>query len=123
MKTFNYESNCVKYRGCYFDVGEYKNGNISLSIYGYVEDDKNISHISNATVNVDENLRKNNVVIDTYSNTNLISFLLDLGIAKVITKRVKVNSFNLPVIELDLDKLYEYSYNYADEQEGLKYAS
>ncbi|MCI8519352.1 MAG: hypothetical protein HFJ51_04640 [Clostridia bacterium] len=123
MKTFNYESNCVKYRGCYFDVGEYKNGNVSLSIYGYVEDEKNISHISNATVNVDENLRKNNVVIDTYANTNLISFLLDLGIAKGITKRVNVESLSLPVIELDLDKLYEYSYNYVDEQEGLRYAS
>ena len=24
MKTFNYESNCVKYKDCFFDVGEYE---------------------------------------------------------------------------------------------------
>lgn len=36
MKTFNYESNCVKYRDCFFDVGEYEKGKLSLSIYGYV---------------------------------------------------------------------------------------
>ncbi len=76
MKTFNYESNCVRYNNCYFDIGEYENGNVSLSIYGYVEDDKNISHISNATVNVEEKLKENQVVIDTYSNTNISNTLL-----------------------------------------------
>ena len=68
MKTFNYESNCVKYRDCFFDVGKYENDKISLSIYGYVEDDKEVSHISNATVDVKEKLEENQVVIDTYTN-------------------------------------------------------
>ena len=117
MKTFNYESNCVKYKDCFFDVGEYKNGKLSLDIYGYVEDDSEISHISNATVNVEEKLEQNQVVIDNYTNSNLISFLMDLGIVKGIPK--KVNSISLPVVELDLDKMYEYSY----EPEVLKYAS
>lgn len=58
MKTFNYESNCVKYKNCFFDVGEYENGKISLSIYGNVEKNKEISHISNVTVNVEEKLEK-----------------------------------------------------------------
>lgn len=119
MKTFNYESNCVKYKDCFFDVGEYEKGKLSLAIYGYVEDDKDISHISNATVDVKEKLEENQVVIDTYNNTNLISFLLDLGIVKNICKRVVVKSLMLPVVKLDLEKLYEYSYN----QEVLKYAS
>lgn len=123
MKTFNYESNCVRYKGCYFDVGEYKNGNVSLSIYGYVEDDENISHISNATVNVEEVLKENQVVIDTYNNTNLISFLLDLGIVTGIIRRTTVKSLNLPVAQLNLEKLYEYSYKYDYKQEGLRYAS
>ena len=122
MKTFNYESNCVKYNNCYFDVGEYKNGNLSLSIYGYVEDDKNISHISNATVNVEKKLKRGQVIIDTYANTNLVSFLLDLGIVKGIINRIYVQSLNLPVVELDLEKVYEYSYIY-EGQEELKYAS
>lgn len=119
MKTFNYESNCIRYRDCFFDVGEYEKGKISLSIYGYVENDKNISHISNVTVNVDEKLEENQVVIDNYANTNLISFLLDLGIVKSIPKKITVKFLRLPVVELDLEKLYEYSY----EREMLKYAS
>lgn len=119
MKTFNYESNCVRYRNCFFDVGEYEKDKISLAIYGYVENDKDISHISNVTVNVEEKLEKNQVVIDNYANTNLISFLLDLGIVKSVPKKVTVKFLRLPVVELDLEKLYEYSY----EQEGLRYAS
>lgn len=119
MKKFNYESNCVRYRNCFFDIGEYEKDKLSLSIYGNVEDDKNTSHISNVTVNVDEKLEKNQVVIDTYTNTNLISFLLDLGIVKSIPKKVTVKFLRLPVVELDLEKLYEYSYN----EEVLKYAS
>ncbi len=119
MKTFNYESNCVRYRDCFFDIGEYGKGKLSLSIYGYVENDKNISHISNVTVNVEEKLEENQVVIDNYANTNLISFLLDLGIVKSIPKKVTVKFLRLPVVELDLEKLYEYSY----EKERLKYAS
>ena len=91
MKTFNYESNCVKYRNCFFDVGEYEKGKLSLAIYGCVEDDENVSHISNATVNVEEKLEENEVVIDNYANTNLISFLLDLGIVKSIPKRLQLN--------------------------------
>lgn len=47
MKTFNYESNCVKYKNCFFDVGKYEKGTLSLAIYGYVENDKDISYISN----------------------------------------------------------------------------
>ena len=119
MKTFNYESNCVKYRNCFFDIDEYEKDKLSLSIYGNVEDDKDTSHISNVTVNVEEKLEKNQVVIDTYANTNLISFLLDLGIVKSIPKKVAVKFLRLPVVELDLEKLYEYSYN----EEVLKYAS
>lgn len=87
MKTFNYESNCVKYRDCFFDLGEYEKGKLSLAIYGHVEDDKNLSHISNVTVNVEEKLEENQVVIDNYANSNLISFLLDLGIVKNIPKK------------------------------------
>lgn len=119
MKTFNYESNCVKYRDCFFDVGKDKYGKLSLAIYGYVEDDKNISHISNATIAVEEKLEKNQVVIDTYSNSNLISFLLDLGIVKSISKKVMVRFLKLPVVDLDLEKLQEYTY----DLEGLQYAS
>lgn len=119
MKTFNYESNCVRYKDCFFDVGEYEKGKLSLAIYGHVENDKNVSHISNVTVNVEEKLEENQVVIDNYANTNLISFLLDLGIVKSIPKKVIVKFLRLPVVDLDLEKLYEYSY----EQEELRYAS
>ena len=49
----------------------------------------------------------------------MISFLLDLGIVKGIPKKVAVKFLSLPVVELDLDKLYEYSF----DQEVLKYAS
>lgn len=119
MKTFNYESNCVKYRDCFFDVGEYEKGKLSLAIYGKVENDKNVSHISNVTVNVEENLEENQVVIDNYANSNLISFLLDLGIVTGVPKKVIVKFLKLPVVNLNLQKLYEYSY----DQEVLKYAS
>lgn len=119
LKTFNYESNCVKYRDCFFDIGEYEKGKISLSIYGYIEDDRNISHISNVTVNVEEELEENQIVIDDYANTNLITFLLELGIAKRIIKRISVKFMRLPVVEIDLEKLREYCYY----EEELKYAS
>jgi hypothetical protein len=119
LKTFNYESNCVRYKNCFFDVGEYEKGKISLSIYGYVENDKDLSHISNVTVNVEEKLKENQVVIDNYANSNLISFLLDLGIVTGVPKKVTVKFLQLPVVDLDLEKLYEYSY----AQEVLKYAS
>jgi len=119
LKTFNYESNCVRYRDCFFDIGEYEKGKMSLGIYGYVEDNKDISFISNVTVNVEENLKENQVVIDNYANTNLISFLLDLGIVKGIPRKVAVKFLILPVVDLDLEKLYEYSCN----QEVLMYAS
>ena len=62
MKTFNYESNCVKYKNCFFDVGKYENGKISLAIYGNIERSKETSHISNVTVNVEEKLEKNQAV-------------------------------------------------------------
>lgn len=119
MKTFNYESNCVKYNDCFFDVGEYKNGNLELSIYGKVEKDNDTSHISNATVEVNEILKNNEIVVDTEINTNLISFLLDLGIVEGIKRRIHVNGRDLPVAEVNLNNLYDYSY----EQEVLKYAS
>ena len=61
-------------------------------------------------------MEENQVVIDNYANSNLISFLLDLGIVKNIPKKVKVKFLRLPVVELDLEKLYEYSY----DQEVLK---
>ena len=56
MKTFNYESNYVKYKNCFFDVGKYEKGKLSLAIYDYVENDKEISYISNVTVNVEEEM-------------------------------------------------------------------
>lgn len=119
MKTFNYESKCVRYKNCFFDTRKYKNNKISLAIYGYVEDDQNLSHISNVTVDVEEKLEKNQVVIDSNANTNLISFLLDLDIIKSISRKVMVGGIKLPVVELDLEKLDEYSYN----KEILNYAS
>lgn len=119
LKTFNYESNCVKYKDCFFDMNEYEKGKLSLSIYGYIENDKDISHISNLTVNVEEELPENQVVIDNYANTNIISFLLELGIVKGIVKRVPVKLILLPVVELDLEVLKEYCY----DEEELRYAS
>ena len=119
MKTFNYESRGVKYNNCFFDIGKYKNGKMSLSIYGNIEDDKDVSHISNPTVDVKDVLLENQVVIDNNANTNLIGFLLELGIIQCISKRIAVNHTVLPVVELNLDTLYEYSY----QEEGLKYAS
>ena len=71
MKTFNYESNCVKYKNCFFDLGEYGKGKLSLAIYGYVENDTNLSHISNVTVNVEEKLEENQVVIDNKFETSV----------------------------------------------------
>ena len=119
MKTFNYESRGIKYNNCFFDIGEYKDGNLSLAIYGNVEDDENVSHISNPTVNVKEKLAENEVVIDNDLNTNLISFLLEIGIIKYIPRRINVDFKTLPVVRLNLDTLYEYSY----QEEVLKYAS
>jgi len=119
MQTFNYESNGLKYRDCFFDMKEYEKDKISLAVYGYIENDKEISHISNVTINVKENLKRNQVVIDNYSNTNLISFLLDLGIAKRIVSRIAVNLVLYPVVELDLDTLEKYCYL----KEELRYAS
>lgn len=119
MKTFNYESNCVKYRDCFFDMGEYRKDRISLSIYGYVGDDKDISHISNVTVDVEDDLLENQIVVDNYGNSNLISFLMDLGIVKSIVGRIGVKLIALPVVEIDLEKLKEYSY----DKEVLRYAS
>lgn len=110
LKTFNYESNCIKYRNCYFEMGQYEKGKMSLAIYGYGRNDKEASYISNATVNVEEKLEENQIVIDNYSNTNLISFLLDLGIATKIVKRVVVKFIQLPVVEINLEKLKEYCY-------------
>ena len=120
LKTFNYESNCLKYKDCFFDMGEYEKGKISLAVYGYIEDDKNISHISNVTVNVEEKLEENQIVIDDYANTNLITFLLELGIVKRIVKRTAVKFMQLPVVEVDMDILKEYCYSVEEE---LKSAS
>lgn len=110
MKTFNYESKNVRYNECFFDTKIDKKGNYLLSIYGYVEDDKQVSHISNATITVKEKLPRNQVVIDTNNNTNLISFLLELGIIKGIAKRIVVNNMSFPVVKIDENVLNEYSY-------------
>ena len=70
-----------------------------------------LSHISNITIdNAEFKLKKNQVVIDNYSNTNLISFLLELGIVKRIITRIDVQFVKYPVVELDLDILDEYCY-------------
>ena len=61
----------------------------------------------------------NQVVIDNDANTNIISFLLELGIVKRIVKRIAVKFLLLPVVELDLEKLKEYCY----DKEELRYAS
>lgn len=119
MKTFNYESRGVKYKNCFFDLGKYIDGKMSLAIYGNIENDKNVSHISNPTVNVKEKLADNEVVIDTSLNTNLISFLLEIGIVKSIPRRIITDSKIMPIVELDLDTLYQYSY----KEEELRYAS
>ena len=119
MKTFNYESNCVKYRDCFFDMGEYRKGRISLSIYGYVGDDKDVSHISNVTVDVEDDLLENQIVVDNYGNSNLISFLMDLGIVKSIVGIIVVKLIALPVVEIYLEKLKEFIY----DKEVLRYAS
>ena len=42
---------------------ELKKGKLSLAVYGNVENDINVSHISNVTVNVEEKLKENEVVI------------------------------------------------------------
>lgn len=118
LKTFNYESNCVKYKDCYFDMNEYPNGNICLETYGKVEDEKETSHISSATVNVKEKLPENQIVIDNYNNSNLITFLMDIGIVKSVVKRVATGGRVFPVVEVDLELLRDYSY----EMEELKYA-
>lgn len=119
MKTFNYESNCVRYRDCFFDRGNYEKGKISLAIYGHIENDKEISHISNITVNVEDELAENQIVIDNYANSNLISFLMDLGIVKGIVRRTVVKLILLPVVEIDPEILEQYCY----DKEVLKYAS
>lgn len=119
MKTFNYESNGKWYRECYFEIGEYENGERYLALSGYAKNENQVSHISDVTIEVPEKLKKNQVAIDNETNTNLISFLLDLGIVKGISKRVTSNSKSFPIVDLDLEKLYEYSYRL----EGLKYAS
>lgn len=119
MKTFNYESNGLKFRDCYFDIGEYEKGKISLAIYGYIENDINISHISNVTINVEGKLKSNEIVIDNYANSNLISFLLDLGIVTKIVSRIAVKLIVYPIAELDLEILKQYSFL----KEELKYAS
>ena len=46
-------------------------------------------------------------------------FLFDLGIVTGIPKKVTTKFLRLPVVDLNLEKLYEYSY----DQEVLKYAS
>lgn len=120
MKTFNYESNGLRYRKCFFDMSEYEAGKVCLAIYGYVENDTEVSHISNITINVEENLTSNQVVIDNYANSNLISFLLDLGIVKKIVSRIAVKLIAYPVVELDLERLKEYCYSIEEE---LRYAS
>ena len=119
MKTFDYESKCVRYRDCFFDKSLYSSGKTSLAIYGKVEDSEENSHISNATVDVKEKLPRDQIVINNYENTNLISFLMDLGIAKRVIKRVAVNGMALPVVEVNLDLLDDYCYF----EEELKYAS
>ena len=119
LKTFNFESKNVRYNDCFFDTEVDENGSIILAIYGYVEDDRQVSYISNATVNVKEKLQKNQVAIDTYNNSNLISFLLELGIVKGIAKRVIVSNRSFPVVNLNLDILKDYSY----QEEELEYAS
>lgn len=119
MKIFNFESKNVRYNDWFFDTKVDENGSIILAIYGYVEDDKQVSHISNATVNLKEELQKNQVVIDTDNNSNLISFLLELGIVKGIAKRVIISNRSFPVVNLNLDILKEYSY----QEEELEYAS
>ena len=120
MRTFNYESHCVKYRDCFFDIGKYEKNKISLAIYGYIGNDKNISYISNVTVNVDDvKMKENQIVIDDYANTNLITFLMELGIVKRFFDRVVVTSLRLALVEVDLDKLKEYCYI----KEELKKAS
>jgi len=100
-------------------MGEYEKGKISLAIYGYVENDKDVSHISNITVNVEEKLKENQIVIDNYANSNLISFLMDLGIVKGIVGRIGVKLIALPIVELDLNILKQYCY----DKEVLRYAS
>ena len=67
-----------------------KKGKLSLAIYGYVEDDKNLSHISNVTVNVEEKLEENQVVIDNYANSNLIKFFTRFRNCKKYSKKVTV---------------------------------
>ena len=71
------------------------------------------------TVNVEENLLENQIVIDNYANSNLISFLMDLGIVKGIVGRIGVKLIALPIVELDLNILKQYCYN----EEVLRYAS
>ena len=119
MKTFNFKSNCVKYRDCFFIKGEYEKGKTSLAIFCYsVDKNKKVPRVINVSVNVEDKLKQNEIVIDNYSNSGIISLLKNLGVLKRIIKRTVVNLIMLPIGEIDLDKLDEYCL----EKEYLKYA-
>ena len=56
MKTFNFKSNCVKYRDCFFIKGEYEKGKTSLAIFCYsVDKNKKVPRVINVSVNVEDN--------------------------------------------------------------------
>ena len=114
MQTFDYEQTGVKYKDCYFDVKKCYNNKLNISMYGYINNDKNVSHIFNVTVSTEQKLPYNCVVVDNYCDRKLVDFLTRLGVVKQIVSRAVVKLILLPVVELNLDMLRMYTWDYED---------
>lgn len=101
MKRFNYEN----YKDCYFRLGRYDRGGLSIRIYNDTE-----GHIATCTKFIMPNLKDNYVFIKNYSeNEGMLEFLKSLGVIKSIVGIVGEKYVMLPLVELDLDVLYSYS--------------
>jgi hypothetical protein len=87
------------------DKGLYYNGNLAiraLCIDG--------SPAFTATVNLDEVLPNGYVYIKNYSeNEGVLTFLMNLGIVTKIIRYVQSGYVSIPVCQIDMSKLNEYT--------------
>lgn len=106
MKHFTYESFYDQYEDCYFEFGLYVDtSNLALSIVS-----ESAGPVATVTTNVGRSFFPSITAIKNYSeNEGMLDWLYSMGFVKREVCKIEQGFVEIPVVELDLDLISEYT--------------
>ncbi len=106
MRHFTYERFYDQYEDCYFEFGQYVDtNNLALTIVSDTE-----GPIATVTTNIGRNFGVGITGIKNYSeNEGMLDWLYAMGFIKRIVAKIEQGFVEIPVVELDVDLISEYT--------------